>query len=89
VRYEARLTFEPREIRGAGDVWLGEGRIRYDGGEPIHFVQVVEFRGDKVRRETIYFADPFEAPEWRKPWADEGAPDPAGDLPQSIFASVP
>jgi hypothetical protein len=24
------------------------------------------FRGDRVARETLYFADPFEAPEWRR-----------------------
>jgi hypothetical protein len=24
------------------------------------------FRSDRVARETLYFADPFEAPEWRR-----------------------
>jgi hypothetical protein len=28
-------------------------------------VSIMEFRGDKVARETQYFADPFEAPAWR------------------------
>jgi hypothetical protein len=67
-RYPATgVDFEPREIRGSGDFWIGEGRARYDGGEPIHFVNILEFRADLVQRETIYFAEPFPAPEWRRP----------------------
>jgi hypothetical protein len=27
----ARVDFELREIRGSGDFWIGEGRVRYDG----------------------------------------------------------
>jgi hypothetical protein len=38
-----------------------------------------------VARETLYVADAFPAPEWRRPWADDGAPQPRpGDLPASI-----
>ena len=57
----------------------------YDGGNPIHFVWIAEFRGDLVQRETIYFAEPFPAPEWRRPWAEEGATwEAQGDLPARI-----
>jgi SnoaL-like domain len=83
-RYPARLEFEPREIRGAGDLWVAEARIRYDDGDPIHFVKIVEFRGELVRRETIYFADPFAAPDWRKPWADDRPVEAGGDLPALV-----
>jgi len=81
----AALDFEPRVIRGGGDVWIGEGRARYDGGEPIHFLHILEFRGDLVQRETIYFAEPFPAPDWRRPWAEEDAAwEAQGDLPARI-----
>jgi hypothetical protein len=30
----------------------------------------MEFRGDRVQRETHYFADPFEPPEWRAKWVE-------------------
>lgn len=28
-------------------------------------MSIMEFEGDKVVHETLYFADPFEAPAWR------------------------
>ncbi len=30
----------------------------------------MEFRDDKVVQETQYFADPFEAPAWRRQWVE-------------------
>jgi hypothetical protein len=83
-RYPARLDFEPRSIRGQGNLWIGEGRIRYDGGDPVNFVKILEFRGELVQRETLYFAAPFPAPQERRQWAEEGEPGPAGDLPAHI-----
>jgi hypothetical protein len=48
-------------------------------------VKILQFRGDKVERETLYFAEPFPAPEWRRPWTDDGPAEPRGDdLPASI-----
>jgi hypothetical protein len=79
------LAFEPRELRGDGDLWIGEGRARYDGGDPIHFVHILELRDGLVRRETIYFAEPFPAPDWRRPWAEEDATwEPQDGLPAHI-----
>jgi hypothetical protein len=33
-------------------------------------VSIMEFSGDKVARETQYFADPFEASTWRAQWVE-------------------
>jgi hypothetical protein len=85
-QYPARLVFEPRELRGAGDLWVAETGLRYDGGDPISVVKILQFRGDKIERETLYFADPFPAPDWRKPWAEKGTPERRGDLPAQIAA---
>lgn len=80
-----RVEFELRELRGGGDVWVAEGRILYDGANPHHFVWIAELRGDLVQRETIYFAEPFPAPEWRRPWAEEGATwERQADLPARL-----
>ena len=83
-RYPARLDFEPREVRGHGDIWVAETGLRYDGGEPVHVVKILQFRGDKVERETLYFAEAFPAPDWRRPYTDGGIPERRGDLPATI-----
>jgi hypothetical protein len=36
-------------------------------------VSIMEFKGDKVARETQYFADPFVAPAWRAQWVERMA----------------
>jgi len=84
-RYPAKLDFEPREIRGSGDLWIAEAVLRYDGTNPVDIVKILQFRGDKVERETLYFAEPFPAAEWRRPWAEEGPlPQPHNDLPDHV-----
>ena len=84
-RYPAKLDFQPREIRGSGDLWIAEGLLSYDGSTPLHYVKIIKFRGDKVERETLYFAEPFEAPEWRRPWAESGPPPRRQtDLPEHV-----
>ena len=86
-RYPARLDFEPRRIRGGGGHWVAEAGLRYDGGEPVSVVKILQFRGDKIERETLYFADPFPAPDWRRPWAEDGtAADRQSDLPAHVAA---
>jgi hypothetical protein len=59
--------FTVRRICGAGDLWITEYTITYQG-RPAYTVSIMEFRNGKVVRETQYFADPFEAPAWRSQW---------------------
>ena len=85
-RYPAKLDFEPQEIRGSGDLWIAEGRLSYDGTNYVHYVKILQFRGDKVERETLYFAEPFPAPDWRQPWAEDGPrPKRHDDLPEHVL----
>ena len=85
-RYPAKLDFQPQEIRASGDLWIAEGLLSYDGGEPLHYVKIMQFRDDRVARETLYFADSFPPPEWRKPWAAEGPrPKRQHDLPEHVI----
>jgi hypothetical protein len=85
-QYPAQVDFQPREIRGSGDFWIAEGQVLYDGGNPVHFVWIAELRGDLVQRETIYFAEPFPAPEWRRSWAEDGATwEAQDDLPARVL----
>jgi SnoaL-like protein len=54
-----RKRFTVQRVIGAGDLWVTEFILSYDG-KPSYTVSIMEFRGDQVARETQYFADPFE-----------------------------
>jgi ketosteroid isomerase-like protein len=54
-----RKRFTVRRITGAGDLWVTEYVLSYDG-RPSYTVSIMEFREGKVARETQYFGDPFE-----------------------------
>ena len=51
--------FQIRRITGAGDLWVTEFILTYDG-RPSYAVSVMEFLDGKVARETQYFGDAFE-----------------------------
>jgi hypothetical protein len=65
----SKKRFTVRRVTGSGDLWVTEYILSYDG-IPSYTVSIMEFRGDKVARETQYFADPFEASAWRAPWVE-------------------
>jgi hypothetical protein len=68
LRYPAVVEFKVRRIQGQGHLWVAETSIRYNGG-PWHYgCSILELRGEKVARATIYFGEGWEAPEWRAPW---------------------
>jgi ketosteroid isomerase-like protein len=64
-----KKRFTVRRIIGGGDLWVTEFILTYDG-KPSFTVSIMEFTGDKVARETQYFADPFEAPASRAQWVE-------------------
>jgi hypothetical protein len=66
--YPASTKVDFREIRGGADVWVAELSISYDDGPWSFGVSILEFRGDKIARESIYVAEGWEAPEWRAGW---------------------
>ncbi|MDQ3988058.1 MAG: nuclear transport factor 2 family protein [Actinomycetota bacterium] len=59
-----------RRLVGAGDVWIAETAGRYGDGSVWHGVDIIEFRDGKIWKETRYWAEPFEAPEWRAQWVE-------------------
>ena len=64
-----KKRFSIRRIIGSGELWVTEFILTYDG-KPSYTVSIMEFKGDKVARETQYFADPFEASTWRAQWVE-------------------
>ena len=61
--------FSVRRIVGSGDLWVTEYILTYDA-KPSYTVSIMEFTGDKVARETQYFADPFPVPAFRAQWVE-------------------
>lgn len=71
--YPAEVAITIQRMRGAGNLWVIEVTVTYDGGTPSHGVNIMEFRGGKVARETIYWGEPWPAPAWRAPWTERTA----------------
>jgi ketosteroid isomerase-like protein len=65
----SKKRFTVQRIVGSGDLWVTELILTYDG-KPSYTVSIMEFTGDKVARETQYFADPFVAPAFRAKWVE-------------------
>jgi SnoaL-like domain len=73
--HPAERHFTVRRIQGAGDLWVSECVITYDGA-PTCSVSIMEITDGFVTHETQYFADPFPAAPGRAALAES---IPAGD----------
>ena len=84
---EAVMEFEVRAIRGDGDMWAVEGRVRYGDDDFMTFVDLLHFRGDLVDRETIYIATAFPPDEARARFAEQSAAEATAGLPVRFQSS--
>lgn len=64
-----RIT--PRRMVSAGDLVVAEASLDY-GGAVYQTVFIFEFRDGKIEKETAYWTESFEAPEWRARWVKHG-----------------
>lgn len=62
--------FNVKRILGKGNLWITEYIVTYQG-RPTYTVSIMEFSHGKVAHETQYYADPFEAPAWRRQWVQQ------------------
>ena len=67
-----KFTF--KRMIGGGDVYVVEGTIDYGDGTPVSYVGITEFRDGRIAKQTEYFANPFEAPEWRREYVEQMEP---------------
>ncbi|SIT40138.1 conserved hypothetical protein [Paraburkholderia piptadeniae] len=61
--------FGVRRIQGSGNLWVTEYTIDYKTQTAL-VVSIMEFADGKVVRETQYFSEPFDAPQWRMQWVE-------------------
>ena len=58
-------SIQIRRVLVREGLWVIEGVNDYGGGQRSNFVLIVELRDGKWWRDTRYYAEPFDAPEWR------------------------
>ena len=68
--------------------------MTYPDGQVYDCVDLLELRDGKVFRETVYWAPPFDAPDWRRPfverarigrsWASTGEAVEIGGRPTTV-----
>jgi ketosteroid isomerase-like protein len=63
-------NISPRELRAVGDLVVAEATLTYGGDARYESVFVFELRDGRIARETAYWAEPFEAPDWRAQWVE-------------------
>jgi SnoaL-like domain len=64
-----RKRFAVRRILGAGNLWITEYVLTYDG-RPSYTVSIMEFVDGKVAHETQYFGDAFAPGASRAQWVE-------------------
>jgi hypothetical protein len=58
-------TIHLRRVVVRKGLWILEGVNGYGEGQIFTVVAIFELRDGKIWRDTRYYAEPFEAPEWR------------------------
>ena len=59
-----------RRTLADGDLAVLELELTYADGSRYLGMSVLELRDGKVVKETDYFAQPFQAPQWRAQWVE-------------------
>lgn len=62
-------TITPRRMLSADDLVVLEATLDYSG--PVYeTVFIFEFSEGRIRKETAYWSEPFDPPEWRAEWVE-------------------
>lgn len=62
-------TITPRRMLAAGDLVIAEASLDY-GGPVYQTVFIFELRDGKIERETAYWSETFDPPDWRAEWVE-------------------
>jgi ketosteroid isomerase-like protein len=63
-RFETLPKITPRRLLVERDLCVAEARLDYNG-TAYDCVFIFELRDGRIAKETAYWAQPFEAPDWR------------------------
>jgi hypothetical protein len=68
--YPTPPSIQLRRVLVRDGLWVVEGVNDYGGGQIFNIVLIIELRDGKMFRDTRYYSEPFEAPEWRAQWVE-------------------
>ena len=63
-------SIRTRRVLIRDGLWVVESVIDYGGEQVFNGAAILEFKDGKIWRDTRYFAEQFEAPEWRAQWVE-------------------
>jgi hypothetical protein len=63
-------TITLRRVAVREGLWILEGVNDYGNGRVFNIAAIFELRDGRIWRDTCYYAEPFEAPEWRAQWVE-------------------
>lgn len=52
-------------LTGSGDEFSVTGKVTYPDGQLWHFVSLIQVRDGRIWRESVYWGQPFDPPDWR------------------------
>jgi SnoaL-like domain len=58
-------TIRLRQVTVGDGLWVLEGVNDYGEGQVFSVVAIFELKDGKIWRDTRYYAEPFDAPQWR------------------------
>ena len=65
MKYPSPPQGKVRDVHASGNLVVGEVELDYPEGGKFMAVSIIELSRGKVMKQTDYFAQPFEAPDWR------------------------
>ncbi len=68
--FEGLPNIEGYNLHMCGDLCVLEMLLNYPDGDIYNACEIVQFQDGKIANIKAYFAEPFEAPEWRSEWVE-------------------
>jgi hypothetical protein len=68
--YPTPPSIQLRRVLVRDGLWVVEGVNDYGGGQVFDVVLSIELKGGKLWRDRRYYAEVFEAPQWRAQWVE-------------------
>jgi hypothetical protein len=59
-----------RRVLVRDGLWVVEALYERGGGQVFDVAMILELKDGKIWRDRRYYAEPFEAPEWRARWVE-------------------